>query len=180
MKLKKRKHFTPKKGDSFLMSLFSSSFFSFQTRADLVLVKFYYNVAVRRFLNAFRKFAGKRLWLKPFLGKFKLFKMDSGKGVFLSVFRNFLWLLPNIQHKRITLNDSIVWCKYSRVIKDLSKSGNFFLLNAAKYFGARSFYSFYGQTLSIFWNVFLSKKTPVKLKKRVNQDYAVLGCQIAL
>ena len=46
MKLKKRKHFTPKKGDSFLMSLFSSSFFSFQTRADLVLVKFYYNVAV--------------------------------------------------------------------------------------------------------------------------------------
>ena len=24
------------------------------------------------------------------------------------------------------------------------------------------------------------KKNPVKLKKRVNQDYAVLGCQIAL
>ena len=87
MNLKKRKHFTPKKEGSFLMSLFLSSCFSFQTRTELDLVKFYYNAAVRRFLKTFRKFAGKRLWWKPFLGKFKLFKMDSGKGVFLSVFR---------------------------------------------------------------------------------------------
>ena len=73
MNLKKRKHFTPKKEDNFLMSLFLSY---------LVLVKFYYNVTVRRFLKTFRK----RLCWKPFLGKFKLFKMDLGKGVFLSVF----------------------------------------------------------------------------------------------
>ena len=39
MNLKKRKHITPKKEDNFLMSLFLSSCFSFQTRADLVLVK---------------------------------------------------------------------------------------------------------------------------------------------
>ena len=60
---------------------------SFQTRKDLVLVKFYYIAVVRRFLKTFRKFAGKRLRWKPFLGKFKLFKMDSGKDFFLSVFR---------------------------------------------------------------------------------------------
>ena len=79
------KHFTPKKEGSFLMSLFLSSCFSFQTRTDLGLVKFYYNAAVRRFLKTFRRFAGKRLGWKPFLGKLK-FKMDSGKNVFLSVF----------------------------------------------------------------------------------------------
>ena len=69
MNLKKRKHFTPKKEDSF----------SLKIRRDLVLVKFFYNAAVRRFLKTFRKFAGKRLWWKPFSEK------DSGKGVFLSV-----------------------------------------------------------------------------------------------
>ena len=69
MNLKKGKHFTPKKENSFLMSCFS-----FQTRKDLVLVKFCYNGTVQRFLKTFRKFAGKRLWWKPFLGKFKLFQ----------------------------------------------------------------------------------------------------------
>ena len=63
------------------------SCFSLQTRKDLVLVKFYYIPVVRRFLKTFRKFAGKRLRWKPFLGKFKLFKMDSGKDFFLSVFQ---------------------------------------------------------------------------------------------
>ena len=60
--------------------------FSFQTRYDLFLVKFYYNAAVWRFLKTFGKFAGKRLWWRPFLVKFQLFKMDSATGVFLSVF----------------------------------------------------------------------------------------------
>ena len=69
------------------MSSFLSSYFSFQTRADLVLVKFCYNAAVRRFLKTFRKFAGKRLLWKPILGKFKLLKMDLGNDVFLSVFQ---------------------------------------------------------------------------------------------
>ena len=66
------------------MSLFLFSCFSFQTRTDLVT--FYYNAAVRRFLKTFRKIAGKRLSWKPFLAKFKLFKTDSGKDFFLSVF----------------------------------------------------------------------------------------------
>ena len=137
MNLKKRKHFTSK---------------------DLVLVKFYFNAAVRRFLKIFRTFAGKHLWCKPFLGKFKLFKMDSGKGFFISFPNINLKLLPNIEQKRILLSDNIVWCKYSRVIKDLSKSESLFLLNARKYLGARLFHSFYVQTSRSFWNVFLSKK----------------------
>ena len=56
MNLKKGKHFIPKKENNFLMSCFS-----FQTRKGLVLVKFWYNAAVRRFLKTFRKYAGKRL-----------------------------------------------------------------------------------------------------------------------
>ena len=145
MNLKKGKNFTPKKENSFLMSCFS-----FQTRKDLVLVKFYYNATVRPFLKSFRKFAGERLRWNPFLGKFKLFKMDSGKGFFISFPNIILQLLPNIEQKRILLSDNIVWCKYSRVIKDLSKSESLFLLNARKYLGARLFHSFYVQTSRSF------------------------------
>ena len=78
MNLKKRKHFIQKKEGSFLMTLFLSYYFSYQTRKDLVLIKFYYNAAVRHFLKTFRKFAGKRLWMRLLLG---------GLFVFLSVFR---------------------------------------------------------------------------------------------
>ena len=77
MNLKKRKHFTSRKEESFRMSLVLSCCFSFQTRTDLV----------RRFLKTFREFSAEQLSWKQFLGKFKLFKMDSGKGVFLSVFQ---------------------------------------------------------------------------------------------
>ena len=83
MDLKERKRFTSKKEGRFLRSLFL--FFSFQTRKDLALVKFY-NATVRRFLKTFTKFAGKRLLCRPFLVKFQFFKMDSAKGVFQSVF----------------------------------------------------------------------------------------------
>ena len=85
MNLKKRK-FTPKRKDIFLISLFLSSCFSFQTKTDLVLVKFFCNAAVRRFSKTFRKFARKRLWWKQFFKKFNLLKVDSSKNVFLSIF----------------------------------------------------------------------------------------------
>ena len=75
--------------------------------------------------------------------------MDSCKGFFISFPNTFLWLLPNIEQKRIPLNDNIVWSKYYRVIKDLSKSGSLFLLNAPKYLGASLFYSLYVQILRI-------------------------------
>ena len=90
------------------MSLFLSCYISFQTRADLALVKFCYNAAVRRFLKTFRKFAGKQLLWKPFLGKFKL---DSGNVVGLrkwtqvmsSFYQFFKQFLGNIEKKRIPL-----------------------------------------------------------------------------
>ena len=41
--------------------------------------------------------------------------------------KTFLWLLPNIEQKRIFLNNSIVWCKNYRAMKDLSGSGSFFI-----------------------------------------------------
>ena len=129
--LKKRKHFTPNKGSSFLMSLFLSSCFYFQTRTDVVLVKFYYNADIRRFLKTFRKPAGKRLWWKPFLAKFKLFKIDSGKGIFLSVFRSPLYgCFQTFNRNTFIWMTNIVRCKHSRIIKDLSKIGSFFLLYA--------------------------------------------------
>ena len=37
-----------------------------------------------------------------------------------------LWILPNIEQKRIPLNDNIVSYKNSRIIKDSSNSGSFF------------------------------------------------------
>ena len=46
----------------------------------------------------------------------------------------FLWMLPKIEQKRISLNDNIVWCKNSRVVKDLSNSGTFILFNVPKLF----------------------------------------------
>ena len=58
MNLKKRKLLTLKKDDSFMISLFLSSCFSFQIRTDFVLVKFYYNAAVRLFLKTLENLNG--------------------------------------------------------------------------------------------------------------------------
>ena len=84
--------------------------------------------------------------------------MDSGKGFFTSFPNTFLWLLPNIEQKCLTLNDNLVWYKCSIVIQDLSKSETFFLVNPPKYLGARLIYSLDGQALRIFWNLFVFEK----------------------
>ena len=136
MNLKKRKHVTPKKEHNFLMSLFLPYCFSYQTRKDLVLVKFYCNAAVLRFLKTFIKFAGKRLWWRTFLGKFKLFKMVSGKGVFLSVFRTPFYVCFQ------TLNrNTFLWliALFGANTPESSNNGSFSLLNAPKFLGARFF-----------------------------------------
>ena len=157
------KHFTPKKEDSFLISLFLFSCFSFQTRAELVPIKFYYNAVVRRFLKTFRKFAEKRLWWKPFLRKFKLFKMDSVKGVFLSVFRTpFYGCFQTLNRNAFLFNDIIVWCKYSTVIKDFSKSGSFSLLNAPIY--RSQIFLFSLRELYVFFKMYSSQKNSWNLK----------------
>ena len=159
--LKKGKDFTAKKEISFLMSCCS-----FQTRKDLVLVKFYYNATVQRFLKTFRKFAGKRLrWKpKPFLGKFKLFKMDSDKSFFLSAFRTpFYGRLKTLNRNGFLWMITLFGTNTPESSKICQKKEG--LLNAPKYLGARLFYSLYAQMLHIFWNVFLSKKRKKKKRK---------------
>ena len=49
------------KGRQFPDEFVSFVLFLISNKADLVLVKFFYNAAVRRFLKTFRKFVGKRL-----------------------------------------------------------------------------------------------------------------------
>ena len=68
--------------------------------------------------------------METILGKFHLFKLDSGKGFFLPVFPTPFYGCFQ------TLNRN-------RVIKDLSKSGSFSLSNALKYLGARLLYSLF-------------------------------------
>ena len=84
--------------------------------------------------------------------------MHSGKGVFLSVFQTTFYgckQLSNLKQKRIPVNDNIVWCKYSRVIKNLSKSVRFVLLNAPKYLGARILST---RKLYVFSEMYFSQK----------------------
>ena len=72
----------------------------------------------------------------------------------------FLWLIP-----KISLNDNFVWCKNSRVIKDLSNSGSFFLFSVPKLFlilSARKFDVF-------LWKYSLQKKS-VKLERLLCKD----------
>ena len=57
----------------------------------------------------------------------------SHRLLFLGFPKTFLRLLQNIEQKRIPLIDSFVWCKNSRVIKDLQNIGSFFLLGVPKY-----------------------------------------------
>ena len=66
-----------------------------------------------------------------------------------------------IEQKHIPLNDNIVWCKYSRAIKNLSKKGSFFLLNAPKYLGAR-FFTLSTRKLYVFSEMYSSQKKSVK------------------
>ena len=71
--------------------------------------------------------------------------MDPAMGVSPTCFMNtFLWLLPNMEQKCIPLNDNIIWCKDSRIIKDLSNSGRFFLLGVPKYLITKLFSTLYG------------------------------------
>ena len=56
------------------------------------------------------------------------------------------------------LNDNIARCKPSRVVKDLSNSGSFFLWSFPKYLDTILFYSLYMQISRIFWKISFTKK----------------------
>ena len=170
MNSQKRKHFAPKKEDSWLMGLILSSCFSFQTRTDLVLVKSSTMQQFDVFWKLLENLQGNNCDGNHFSESLSYSKWAQVRAYLSISFPNkFLWLLPNIEQKLIPLNDNIVWCKYSRVIKNLSKSGSFFLLNAPKYLGARLFYSLYARTLRIFWNVVVLSKRKENNKKKIRE-----------
>ena len=143
------------------MSFFLSSCFSSQTRTDLVLVKLHDNAAVRRFLKTFRKIAGKPLWWTPFLAKFKLFKTDPGKGVFLSVFQTPFYGCFQAFNRNAFLWMIILFGANTPASSKICEKWKVFLLNAPKCLGAGLFYSL-AQTLRTFWNVFLLKKKIIR------------------
>ena len=63
---------------------------------------------------------------------------------------------------------NIVWCKYSRVIKDLSKGGSFFLLNAPKKLRCETFFILAARKLYVFCEfseMYSSQKKKIKKKK---------------
>ena len=70
----------------------------------------------------------------------------------------FLWLLPNIEQKRIFfLNNSIVWCKNHRAMKDLSGSGSFVIQ-------CLHFFIFPTRTFYVFLKNISRKKKSIKLE----------------
>ena len=119
MDLKKRKYFTLTKEESFLISLLLSYCFYLKTKnKNLVLIKFCYNAADLRFLKTFRKFARGRSMMETIF-KVSVFQDElSCEPLSISFLNTFSQLLPNIEQKRIPLDDYNVWCKKSRVIKD--------------------------------------------------------------
>ena len=98
------------------------------------------------FLKSFRKFAGNVCDGDQVL----VLQNGLSHGCLPISFPTILWLLPNIEQKRIPLIDNIVWYKNSRAIKDLSNSGSFFLLSVPKYLGTKHFYTLYAQISRIF------------------------------
>ena len=69
----------------------------------------------------------------------------------VSFSNTFLWLLQNIEKKGIPLDNDIVWCKISIVLKDLVTIADFFLLGILiKYLLATNFFYFlYTQRFSL-------------------------------
>ena len=119
------------------MSLFLSSCFSFQTRTDLV--KFYYNAAVRRFFKLLEKLQG-----NDCDEKLELFKIDSGKVVFLSVFQTpfcgcfqifnrnaFLWMV--ILFCENTTESSKIWKLFIIKCTEILRRKTFLFFLRAKF-----------------------------------------------
>ena len=103
-------------------------------------------------LDVWEASGGKRLWRRPLSVKFQLFKYGSATDVFLSVFQTLFYGCPqNIEKKGIPLDNDIVWCKISIVLKDLVTIADFFLLGILiKYLLATNFFYFlYTQRFSL-------------------------------
>ena len=94
-----------------------------------------------------------------------IFRKGLGQGCFSISFPNiFLWLLPNIEQKRIPLNDNIVWSKYSKVIKDLSKRWKLFLIKCPEILRRETFLFFLHANFTYFLKYIPLKKTSWNVK----------------
>ena len=99
--------------------------------------------------------------MEPIFSKISVLQNVLNQARLPISFQNTILLLlsnTNIEQKPIPLNDNIVWCKHSRVVKDLSNSGSLFLLSFPKYLGTKVFYSLYAQISRIFCKISLRKK----------------------
>ena len=136
------------------MSLFHSYCFSFQTKNDLVLVKFT-TCSSSTFSENFQKICRETSVIQNGF---------ACKGIFTSFLNTFLWLLLNIKQKRIILNHNFVWCKFSRVIKDLPKSGSPFLIKCPGILRSETFLFSLRENFTYFLKCIPLKKNPLDLK----------------
>ena len=131
MDLKKPKHFTSKKEDKFLVSFFFLFLFKL---GKIQLWLSFTKVSSMLFENIY-KICTEASVMEAILNKVLVPQNGlSQERLSISLPNNFLLFLQKIEQKHTSLNDNIVWCKNSRIFKDLSNSGSFFLFSVPMHF----------------------------------------------
>ena len=147
------------------MSLFLSSCFSFQTKADLVLVKFYYNAAVPPLLKTYRKHAGKRLWWKVFLESSNYSKLTQIR----TSFYRFSKLIFMVASKHWTETISFEWQHHLVEIlqshQKFVKKWKLFLIKCPKILRRKTFLFSLSANFTYFLKGILVNKKKKKKKK---------------
>ena len=166
------------------MGLFLSSCFSFQTKADLVLVKFYYNAAVPPLLKTYRKHAGKRLWRKVFLESSNYSKLTQIR----TSFYRFSKLIFMVASKHWTETISFEWQHHLVEIlqshQKFVKKWKLFLIKCPKILRRKTFLFSLSANFTYFLKGILlnkkkkenkKKKRSMKLKKCLCKDESSLN-----
>ena len=162
MELKKRKHFTLKEVNLMGLFLFYCFSFSNEEKFSSGLVS---SITMQQFEFFWKLLENLRVnyvyYFQQSLSSLKWTRLRAS-------FYQFSELIFIVTSKHWTethsLNDKIiVWCKYSRVIKDLSKSGNIFLLNVPNYSDTKLLFSLRSNFVYSLKNIPL-KKNPWNLK----------------
>ena len=127
-----------------------------------------------KFFENFLEIYRKRTVMETIFRKFKVFKVDSGKGVFLSVYRTpfygcFQTLNGNALLWMITLFGADTPAS-SKICQKVEA----FLTKCPEILKGKIFYSLFAQVLRIFWYVFLWTKFVI-LKKFLCKDMSGSG-----
>ena len=131
MDLKKPKHFTSKKEDKFLVSF--CFLFLFKLGKVQLWLSFT-KVSSMLFENIY-KICTEASVMEAILNKVLVPQNGlSQERLSIGLPNNFLLFLQKIEQKHTSLNYNIVWCKNSRIFKDLSNSGSFFLFSVPMHF----------------------------------------------